>query len=203
MRLILASSSPRRSELLAQLGLEFDIIKPAIDESRHEDEDLVAYVRRLSREKSEAVARSLDAAPALIISADTIVVLPAEASGVDGARDLLGKPADAAEARRMLRRLRGRAHDVITAFTLRRSGEGPQVVTRHERTVVRMRDFSDREIDAYIATGDPLDKAGAYAIQNDAFHPVARIEGSYSNVVGLPLEALKQALRELDSAIRL
>ena len=97
----------------------------------------------------------------------------------------------------MLRRLRGRAHDVITAFTLHRHGDGATVITRQERTVVRMRHFSDAEIDAYIETGDPLDKAGSYAIQNEAFHPVERIEGSYSNVVGLPLEALETALGEI------
>ncbi len=197
MRLILASSSPRRQELLSQLGLKFEVIKPEIDESRREGEDLLGYVRRLSREKAEAVVLVLNNSPALIISADTIVILAADTIGVDEGGDLLGKPADAADARRMLRRLRGRAHKVITAFTLYHCGERPQVITRHARTVVHMRDFSDAEIDAYIATGDPLDKAGAYAIQNEGFHPVARIEGSYSNVVGLPVDEVKTALGEI------
>ena len=197
MRLILASSSPRRRELLCQLGLDFEIIKPEIDESRRAGEALVDYVRRLSREKAEAVVQALGAAPALVIPADTIVILAADTTGVDESGYLLGKPADAADARRMLTRLRGRAHDVITAFTLYRHGAGQRVITRHERTIVHMRDFSDAEIDAYIATGDPLDKAGGYAIQNEAFRPVARIEGSYSNVVGLPLEALRAAMNEI------
>ena len=196
MRLILASSSPRRRELLAKLNLQFEVIKPEIDESLGDGELLVDYVRRLSREKAEAVARTLDNSSALILAADTIVIA-ADTIGVDEAGDLLGKPTDAADARRMLRRLRGRAHDVITAFTLHRHGAGATVITRQERTVVHMRHFSDAEIDAYIETGDPLDKAGSYAIQNEAFHPVERIEGSYSNVVGLPLEALKTALGEI------
>lgn len=193
MRLILASSSPRRRELLAQLGLRFEIIQPDIDESRRADEELVGYADRLSREKAEAVARQLDARPALIIAADTIVM-------DDG--ELLGKPADAADARRMLRQLRGRQHLVVTAFTLYQAGATARVITRHARTVVEMRDISDSEIDAYIASGDPLDKAGAYGIQNEEFRPVARIEGSYSNVVGLPLDKLQAALRELGYASR-
>ena len=192
VRTILASSSPRRRELLAQLGLRFEIIKPDIDESRRAAEDLVAYAERLSREKAEAAAQLVDGGPALIIAADTIVL-------DDGA--LLGKPLDADDARRMLLRLRGRTHDVVTAFTLYRAGEAPQVITRHARTVVHMRDYSDAEIEAYVSSGDPLDKAGAYAIQNEAFRPVARIEGSYSNVVGLPLDELSAGLRELGIAI--
>lgn len=193
MRTILASSSPRRRELLAQLGLRFEIVKPDIDESRRAAEDLVAYAERLSREKAEAVAQLLDGGPALVISADTIVM--------DGG-DLLGKPADAADARRMLRRLRGRQHVVVTAFTLVRAGARPRRITRHARTAVHMRDYSEAEIEAYIASGDPLDKAGAYAIQNEVFRPVARIEGSYSNVVGLPLDDLAEALAALGVPVR-
>ena len=193
MRVILASSSPRRRELLAQLGLRFEVVKPDVDESRRAGEDLVDYAERLSREKAEAVAGLLGERAALIISADTIVI--------DGA-ELLGKPADAADARRMLRRLRKREHEVVTAFTLYVARERPRVITRHARTVVRMRDYSEAEIEAYIATGDPLDKAGAYAIQNQAFRPVARIEGSYSNVVGLPLGALAEALAALGLPVR-
>ena len=188
VRTILASSSPRRRELLARLLSRFEIIKPDIDESRRGVENLVDYARRLSLEKAEAVAQLLDGGPGLIIAADTIVL--------DGG-ELLGKPADAADARRMLRRLRKREHQVVTAFTLYLrypTGAAPRVITRHARTVVHMRDFSDAEIETYIASGDPLDKAGAYAIQNEEFRPVARIAGSYSNVVGLPLEALAEAL---------
>ena len=189
MRIILASSSPRRQELLTQLGLGFEVIKPDIDESRRADEDLVEYAERLSREKAEAVIVALEASPALVVAADTIVI--------DHEGELLGKPANAADARRMLRHLRARAHHVVTAFTVQRNSQPPQAYTGHARTAVYMRDYSDAEIDAYIASGDPFDKAGGYAIQNDAFHPVARIEGSFSNVVGLPLDELQQTLKEL------
>ncbi len=184
MRILLASSSPRRQQLLAQLGLRFDIVAPAIDESRLDDEDLVDYARRLSQQKAAVVARNIDES-ALIIAADTIVEFRGE---------LLGKPADAAQAWDMLQRLRGRSHSVITAFTVERALESPCAITRHARTTVTMRDYGDEEIAAYIASRDPFDKAGAYAIQNRAFHPVACIDGSYSNVVGLPLEALSSAL---------
>lgn len=187
MRLILASSSPRRQALLRQLVSGFEVIKPEIDESRRPNEALVDYAERLSREKAAAVAQALDGAPAIIIAADTIVI--------DHEGALLGKPADAADARRMLRRLRNRAHQVVTAFTVCQGVERTRVITRHARTMVRMRDFSDREIEAYIASGDPFDKAGGYAIQNEAFQPVASIEGSYSNVVGLPLDALREVLK--------
>ncbi len=198
MRLILASSSPRRQALLSQLGLTFDVIRPDVDESRRDGEGLIAYAERLSRDKTEAVAKALQSEPALIISADTIVALDASVAQPDAGGEMLGKPADPAEARRMLLRLRQRAHRVITAFTLYRHSERPRRITRHEATIVHMRNYSYDEIDSYIASGDPFDKAGGYAIQNDSFHPVARIEGSYSNVVGLPLEALKAALEEFD-----
>ena len=125
MRVILASSSPRRRELLAQLGLRFEVVKPDVDESRRGGEDLVDYAERLSREKAEAVAGLLGERAALIISADTIVI--------DGA-ELLGKPADAADARRMLRRLRKREHEVVTAFTLyvaRRKAAGHHASCAH------------------------------------------------------------------------
>ncbi len=191
MRFILASSSPRRQELLCQLGLRFEIIKPEIDETQRAGEDPLAYVERLSQQKAAAVAHKLgasSAAPALIIAADTIVL----AAGA-----LLGKPVAADDARQMLRSLRGRPHEVITAFTLYQQAAPPRRITRHARTIVHMREYSDAEIEAYIATGDPFDKAGGYAIQNEAFHPVAHIEGSYSNVVGLPLAALQAALHEI------
>ena len=131
---------------------------------------------------------SLDGSPAIVIAADTIVI--------DHEGALLGKPADAADARRMLRHLRARAHHVVTAFTVHRNSQPPQAYTGRSRTAVYMRDYTDAEIDAYIASGDPFDKAGGYAIQNDSFHPAARIEGSFSNVVGLPLDELQLALHE-------
>ena len=199
-RFILASSSPRRRELLARLGIDFDIIKPDVDETRHPGEDPFDYAARLSRTKAEIVAQQARS-DAAVLAADTVVVLAADTVGVmdDAPGEILGKPADADEARAMLRRLRGRAHTVCTAFTLRINGGGPgQTVTHLERTLVYMRAYTDAEIDAYIATGDPFDKAGSYAIQHEGFHPVDRIEGDYDNVVGLPLAAVRGALVELD-----
>ncbi len=194
MRLILASSSPRRQMLLSEMGATFEVIKPDIDESYIEGETLLDHVERLSLEKAEAVIAMLDDTSAVIISADTIVVLSADTIGIDENGDLLGKPADADEARTMLNRLRNRPHQVYTAFTVYKTGNPPQVITQHVRTDVYMRDYSDAEIEAYIASGDPFDKAGSYAIQNEAFHPVDRIEGSYNNVVGFPVDEVKQAL---------
>ena len=187
MRIVLASSSPRRQALLSRLGLDFEVVKPDIDETRCAGEALIAYAERLSRQKAAAAATMLGDISALIISADTIVI--------DHEGELLGKPADAADARRMLRHLRGRAHQVVTAFTLRPAANPLRSVTRHVRTTVTMRDYSDAEIEAYIASGDPFDKAGGYAIQNEAFQPVAQIDGSYSNVVGLPLDVLQAEMR--------
>ena len=189
MRLILASSSPRRQQLLRQIIRDFDVFQPRIDERRLPDEPPIAYAERLSREKALSAADASGSSRALILSADTIVIAP------DG--DLLGKPADAADASRMLKNLRNRQHQVVTAFTLRRQAPPEREITRHERTLVFMRDYSDAEIAAYIASGDPFDKAGAYAIQNPDFRPAARIEGSYSNVVGLPIAELRTALREI------
>lgn len=194
MRLILASSSPRRRDLLASLGLTFDIIKPDINETQHPSEGPFDYVARLSVEKAQAVAAQLSN-DATILAADTIV-LAADTIGVEESGDILGKPADADEARAMLRRLRGRSHIVCTAFTLLQT-QDDQRITRDVRTTVTMRDYGDDEIDAYIATGDPFDKAGSYAIQHEGFHPVADLDGDYNNVVGLPLDALRDALREM------
>ena len=184
MTFILASSSPRRRELLASLGIDFVVRKPAIDETQQDGEPPEAYVQRLSREKAFAVAAQV-APPAVILAADTIVI-------DDGA--ILGKPADAAEARQMLCQLRDRTHRVCTAITLRRLGDEAQHLTRITCTDVLMRAYSDSEIDDYINTSDPFDKAGGYAIQHAEFAPVSKINGSYTNVVGLPLETLHDAL---------
>lgn len=201
MRLILASSSPRRRALIASLGVDFTIIKPDIDESRHADESPVAYVRRLSQQKAEAVVRTLTATSgAAVLAADTSVILAADTTGIhDG--EILGKPESAEEARAMLRRLRGRAHIVCTGFTVL-SADDMRRHTDHVQTIVHMRDYSDDEIDAYIATGDPFDKAGSYAIQHTDFHPVARIEGDYNNVVGLPLSAVRAVLIDFGFNVR-
>jgi len=184
-RLILASGSPRRRELLASLKIEFEVIKPDVDETQHPDEPPFDYVRRLSTLKARAVATKIEG-EAVILAADTIVV--------DDENMIQGKPGDADEARRMLRHLRGRDHTVCTAFTLLPTDDDSQAITALTFTQVTMRDYTDAEIESYIETGDPFDKAGGYAIQHEGFHPVAQIDGNYNNVVGLPIEAVKQAL---------
>jgi septum formation protein len=195
---ILASGSPRRREILASLGIAFTVIPADIDETQHPGEDPFEYAARLSQEKAAAVAGRLDTPHATIAAADTIVVLAADTIGVGQGGVILGKPTDAADARRMLTALRGRDHVVCTALTLLHQRDGAQHrQTQLTRTIVTMRDYTDAEIDAYIATGDPFDKAGAYAIQHPVFAPVARIEGSYTNVVGLPVETLRTLLAGL------
>ena len=192
-RFILASGSPRRRELLGSLGVTFEVIKPDIDETQHLGEPPLEYVQRLSVEKAHAVAAKIETA-AMVLAADTVVILAADTIGVlDG--EILGKPTDAADARAMLLRLRGRAHTVCTALTLLQT-QPEQMQTELTLTTVTIRDYSEDEIEAYIATGDPFDKAGSYAIQHEGFHPVERIEGSYTNVVGLPLETLRVMLEK-------
>jgi septum formation protein len=183
-RIILASGSPRRRELLGLTGLTFKVAKADIDETPQPAEAAADYTLRLSQEKARAVSATV-AGGTLILAADTTVA--------DG-DVILGKPADPDEARAMLRRLRGRVHQVHTALTLidtasRRS------VSETAVTDVPMRDYGDDEIEAYIASGDPFDKAGGYAIQNAGFHPVTALSGCYANVVGLPLCHLIRALR--------
>lgn len=188
--LILASSSPRRQELLAQLGCTFTVIKPDIDETQHPSESPLAYVTRLSQQKAQAVAEKL-ASPQAVLSADTVVILSADTIGITDEGAILGKPATPEEARTMLEQLRDRAHIVCTAFTLWDEGV---FYTTPVQTRVLMRRYSDEEIQAYVASGDPFDKAGGYAIQHEGFHPVASIEGSYTNVMGLPIEAVQAVL---------
>jgi septum formation protein len=203
MRLILASSSPRRRALIASLGQPFDIVKPDIDEDIRRGEPPLDYVSRLSREKAAAVLDHLStkgqrkAGEVVVLAADTIV-LSADTIGVEQDGGLLGKPRDVDEAWDMLKRLRDQPHEVYTAFTLHRSGDEHPFWTERVRTLVTMRPYSDEEIAAYIATGDPFDKAGGYAIQHAGFHPVARIDGCYNNVVGLPLCRVKTALASVD-----
>jgi len=174
-RLILASSSPRRFELLSRSGLPFEVARPDIDETPHPGENPAEYVTRLSQEKALAIPASSDS---LILSADTTVV--------DG-NHIIGKPADSADATAILRQLRGRAHHVHTAVTVHESGNDNRSATQLVTSRVIMRDLTDDEIAAYVESGDPMGKAGAYAIQNAAFHPVAKLDGCYTNVVGLPM----------------
>lgn len=199
MHLILASSSPRRQAFIQALGIRFEVIKPDIDETQAPDESPLAYVERLSAAKAAAVAAQLTASAAknaFVLAADTIV-LAADTIGIstqNGA--ILGKPADITEARDTLRTLRAHPHYVHTAFRLLRLADGVAVDERVATRVI-MRPYTDAEIDAYIASGDPFDKAGGYAIQNSAFHPVSQIDGCYTNVVGLPMCAVKRALVQL------
>lgn len=180
--LVLASASPRRRELLTQAGFAFRVEPAAIAEDLRAGENPIAYVTRLAREKAESVyARinlqngSRDEA-AVVLGADTTVVAP------NG--EILGKPADAADAARMLRLLSGATHQVITGVAVVSAG-GTEVAA--EVTHVSVLTLSDMEIAAYIATGEPMDKAGAYAIQGYAARWIPRIHGCYFNVVGLPL----------------
>jgi MAF protein len=188
---ILASGSPRRRELLSWFPWSFSVVVPNIDEQRREGEKPFDYVSRLSAEKAALVARASDG-NTVVLGADTIVLLADDLDHPDDG-ELLGKPADPDEATAMIKKLRGRKHLVCTAMTLVNATGGKigVEITRLTRTIVTMRDYSDEEIAAYVATGDPADKAGAYAIQNEQFHPVADLDGSYNNVVGLPTETLR------------
>jgi len=189
--LILASASPRRRELLTQAGFNFRVHPAHIPEDLLAGEDPIAYVTRLAREKARAVYDQLAAAEPRIavLGADTIVTLD---------NHILGKPEDASDAARMLRLLSGRTHRVITGVSLV-SAVGVQ--TAAEVTAVQFLTLSDAEIEAYVATGEPMDKAGAYAIQGRAARWIPRIEGCYFNVVGLPI-ALVATLLEGSRPVR-
>jgi len=175
--LVLASASPRRRELLTQAGYDFEVCPANIPEQRRPGEGPIDFVTRLAREKAQFVFDRLQtrAEPTLVLGADTIVVV---------ADQILGKPRDAADAARMLRLLSGRAHHVLTGVCLL-AADGIEVAV--ETTAVTMRELADERIAAYIATGEPMDKAGAYAIQGRAARWIPRVEGCYFNVVGLPL----------------
>lgn len=193
--LLLASGSPRRRELLGLLGYAFGLAPANVDESQLPGEPAQVYVRRMAQTKAAAAsqrARANGAAAArFVIAADTIVV---------DEGDVLGKPADAAEARLTLQRLRQRTHAVLTALSVVDLEQGT-AYTDLCRTEVPMRAYSDQEIEAYIASGDPFDKAGAYAIQHAGFHPVTALDGCYANVVGLPLCHLTRTLRRAGLAV--
>jgi septum formation protein len=180
--LILASSSPRRQELLRQTGIAFEVMAPHINEDQRPGEAPLEYALRLAREKAQIVAQHRPLGP--VLGADTIVV-------VDG--EVLGKPVDATDAVRMLRQLSARAHQVSTAVSLALPGGGAD--TRSCTTQVYFRKLTEDEIQQYVADGEPMDKAGAYAIQGGAAHWADRIEGEYSNVVGLPLSLVTDMLR--------
>jgi septum formation protein len=178
-RLVLASASPRRSELLRAAGVPFDVVTADVDESLRPGEQPDAYVRRLAEDKARTVAAAMS--DRYVLGADTVVVLGAS---------ILGKPRDAADARRMLALLSGHTHEVLTGVCLvgpAAASGAAAAVTRVAVTAVEMAVLSDAEIDWYVASGEPMDKAGAYAVQGLASRFVRRLEGSYSNVVGLPV----------------
>ncbi|HUR35486.1 MAG TPA: Maf family protein [Vicinamibacterales bacterium] len=195
MRLVLASSSPRRAELLAAAGFAFDINPADVDERVHPGELPRHYVERLALEKSAATLDALDRVvwrngdPAASAARDVIVIGADTAVIVDNV--ILGKPIDAADAERMLRRLSGRAHLVLTGVSLRSRTRQAAAI---EETRVFVRPLSDAQIAWYVESGEGMDKAGAYAIQGLASRFIPRIEGSYSNVVGLPVARIAELL---------
>ena len=182
--IILASNSPRRRELLTQIGLAFAVAPSDVDERLLPGEAPKDYAERLALEKARSASER--AGQAIVIAADTIVVVD---------RTVLGKPSDAEDARRMLMELSGREHEVVTALAVMDAATGRSSV-RTSITRVWFRALTKREIDAYVATSEPLDKAGAYGIQERGALLVDRIEGCYSNVVGLPLSLLGEMLRD-------
>jgi septum formation protein len=201
MQIYLASSSPRRRDLLAFMGWNFTVVPARVDETAVPGESPQAYVSRLAEAKAKEVGEFVVSAKingdqlsvssldpqAIVISADTTVV--------DGDK-ILGKPVDASQAAEILRRLRGRTHQVMTALALLVL---PEAIMYHETCVssVTMRDFSEDEMQAYIASGDAYDKAGAYAIQHAGFSPAASYQGCYTNVMGLPLCRVVRLFKEV------
>ncbi|MDW5265575.1 MULTISPECIES: nucleoside triphosphate pyrophosphatase [Acidobacteriaceae] len=192
--LILASASPRRRELLTQAALSFTVEAADLNEERLPDEAAAAYVQRLAVEKAQAVwarhsAVDTEADPLIVLGADTAVVSEG---------NILGKPANAADARRMLQLLSGRTHAVLTGLAaVTRKGVKSEV----EITQVTFNVIGDGEINEYVSTGEPLDKAGAYAIQGYAARWIPRIEGCYFNVVGLPIARTVALLAEADAGL--
>lgn len=185
--IVLASASPRRTELMTLAGLQFTVVPADICEDVLPGEAPADHVIRLSREKADAVATTNDGR--FFIGADTVVVL-------DGA--ILGKPVDDADAFRMLTSLSGRDHEVITGFTVFDKVSSIHV-SRSVCTEVTFKELEEHEINSYVASGCPMDKAGAYAIQGGAVHFVRSINGSYTNVIGLPMTELYEVLQAMQS----
>lgn len=188
--LVLASASPRRHALLAELGVAFEVRPADIDETPEPGEPAEALVRRLAVEKAQAALAAAPERPIVVLAADTLVAVEGE---------VLGKPVDEADAARMLRLLSGTRHQVMTGVAVATSDASRtastlsvEVVTTH----VHMAPWSEDEIAAYVASGEPMDKAGSYAIQEGADRKVTQLEGPFDNVVGLPLEATARLLRE-------
>jgi len=183
-KLVLASSSPRRTELLNRAGWPHEVMVAGIDESVKPQEEPAAYVQRLARSKAEAVAHRLE--QGIVLGADTTVVI---------ADEILGQPVDEADAKRMLNLLNGKWHDVLTGVAVVRVGGESRVA--HETTRVRFAEVSAREIDWYIASGEPFGKAGAYGIQGKASLLIEEIEGDYFNIMGLPIRLVYELAADL------
>jgi MAF protein len=201
-RLILASTSPRRRELLSGLGVEFQVMPPSASEDPIPNETPQELVKRLALDKAMSIASNIHsghtpssspdlAGGAFVIGGDSTVVL--------GDR-VMGKPADSGEARRMLEALRGREHQVMTGVAVVDTNDLRAHASTRISTVI-MREYSDEEIEAYVASGEPLDKAGGYAVQDKVFRPAARLEGCYTGTMGLPLCTLMDLLKDAGSQI--
>jgi septum formation protein len=190
-QLYLASNSPRRKELLSLIGWDYQLLSSQVDETRFPNEDGVGYVTRIAKTKAHTAANRAGV-DGVVIAADTAVI----DCGVSGKSEIFGKPSDRNEAVAMLRRLRGHTHQVCTAISILPTPDG---TIRFDlcTTDVPMRNYNDEEIEAYVASGDPMDKAGAYAIQHAGFHPVGRLQGCFANVMGLPLCHLTRSLSKL------
>ena len=189
-KLILASASPRRRELLAQAGYHFEVQASSVPESRQPEEDAIRFATRLAREKAEEVFALRQAATGgmleMVLGADTVVVCDGE---------VMGKPSDAADAERMLLQLSGRTHHVVTGVAVAWGPPSPPAVeVAAELTQVTMQTISPEEVSRYVAGGEPMDKAGSYAIQGYAGRWIPRISGCYFNVVGLPLALVASLL---------
>lgn len=181
-RLILASASPRRAELLTQIGLQFEVVVTDVDESVRQDESPAAYVERLARTKAQAALQP----DTVVIGADTTVTIDDE---------ILGKPCGLTECVAMLSKLSGRTHEVLTGVAV---CDGERLESQVVTTTVRFREISEAEATAYWHTGEPADKAGGYGIQGIGGIFAERLDGSYSAVVGLPIEQTERLLRKLD-----
>ena len=189
-KLILASSSARRAEILRAAGWPFAAVAADIDESPRQGEDAVSYVRRLALTKAQTVAREFN--EGLVLGADTTVLVEGE---------MLGQPRDDDDARRMLKLLSGKWHEVLTGVALLRADENTQPLVDHETTRVRFARMSDEEIDWYVATGEPRGKAGAYGIQGPAALFVEEIQGDYFNIVGLPVRLVYELIGKIKQEV--
>jgi septum formation protein len=185
-KLVLASKSPRRAEILGAVGWKFEAVAANIDETRMESEDAGSYVKRLAQTKAETVAKRISH-HGLVLGADTVVV-------IDG--EILGQPRNDEDARRMLRLLNGKWHEVVTGVALVGGGNPPRVFVDHETTRVRFCEMSADEVDWYVSTGEPSDKAGAYAIQGRGGLFIEEIQGDYFNIVGLPVRLVYELMSE-------